>query len=119
MKTSGSKLVRRAAVVGVAVLIHLSSGVLHAAESGVVEGAKQAGTAVGKGIREVGSAGKEIGKEVGHGAAEAGKEIGRTAVKVGKTIGQAAKEGGKALANAVTGKDGAENKSAGKDSSAD
>lgn len=119
MKASGSKFVRRAAVVSLAVLIQLSSGGLLAAESGVVEDAKQAGSAVGKGIREVGTAGKEIGKRIGHGAAEAGKEIGRAAVKVGKTIGQAAKEGGKALGKAVSGKDGGEKKSADKEGSSD
>lgn len=105
MKTSCSRFVRRAALVTGAALIQLSAGGPAAAESGVVEDAKQAGNAVGTGIREVGTAGKEIGKSIGHGAAEAGKEIGRTAVKVSKTIGQAAKEGGKAVARGVKGEE--------------
>lgn len=78
-------------------------GVGLARAEGVVDGAKEAGHAVGTGLREAGVAGKEIGLNIGHAAAEAGKEIGRTAVKVGKAIGTAAKEGSKALVQGIKG----------------
>jgi len=81
---------------------------------GLVEGAKEAGHAIGKGAHDAGMTAKEIGKkildggaeagkEIGRAAADAGKEVGRAAADAGKEVGRAAKEGGKAVASGIKG----------------
>ena len=67
-------------------------GRVHADESGLKDGARQAGRTTGSIVRDIGQGAKKIGKEIGHGAKEAGQ-----------TIGGAAKEGGREFRRAVRG----------------
>lgn len=86
----------------------------HAEDTGLTEGAREAGRTTGTAIREVGQGAKKVGVEIGTGAAAAGKEIGRVAkegalaighgaAEAGKAIGHAAAEGGRELGRAVRG----------------
>lgn len=98
--------IRRSIYVGAALaLLQLAPAAVMAEESAVVDGAREAGAAVGSGIREAGIAGKEAAVTIGREAAEVGKEVGRTAVKVVETVGEAAKEGSKALVRGIKGEE--------------
>lgn len=88
-------------------------------ESALVTWVRSVGRAVGGAIRDIGSEAKRVGLAIGDAATRFGKDVGKGAASAGKEVGQAAKEGGKAFGKAITGKDGADNKPAGKENSGD